>query len=73
MGDEAALGCHYADFALICYAEEMLRVVVGCVYTLAIEIVIQVLEFLVAGKEHQAASASGRSQEIVNIDISSFR
>ena len=51
----------------------MLRLSVGDVDSLAVEVLVQVLDLLVASKKHQAARTTGCLHVVVNVRLTSFR
>ena len=58
-GDEAELGGKDADLGFGCDAEEVFRVAVVGGDACAAEVVVEVFDLLVTGKQHEAAGSAG--------------
>ena len=69
LGDETTLAGEHADRALIADLEEMLGVAVGQIDALAVEVLVEVLDLLVAGKEHETAGAARGGHVVIEVEL----
>ena len=69
LGDEAALAGEDADGALVADLEEMLGIAVGRVDALSMKVLVEVLDLLVAGKEHEASRATGGGLVVIDVKL----
>ena len=68
-GDQPQLGGEYADLGLAGDLEQVLGIVVVCGDALAVKVVVQMLDLLVAGEQHQPSGAQGYFIEVVQVFV----
>ena len=72
-GNQATLRSHNADGALLGDVEQVLRIAVGDVDALTVEVLVEMLDLLVACEQHQTAGTAGRLHVVLDIHIAHFR
>lgn len=72
LGDETALAGEHADCALVADLEEMLGVAIGRIDALAVEVLVEMLDLLVAGKEHETAGAARGGHVVIEVELDGF-
>mgnify|MGYP006925648337 CR=1 FL=1 len=71
--DEPALARQHAAHALAADLEEVLRLGIGDVDALAVEVLVEVLDLLIAREQHETARSARRLHEVLDVLVTGFR
>ena len=71
--DEPALAGQHAAHALAPDLEEVLRLGIGDVDALAVEVLVEVLDLLIAREQHETARSARRLHEVLDVLVTGFR